>query len=205
MSATAVLAALAYVLWVIGPWLNPGLDHVNGYVSELAARDQPFSWLFRAGDLVAGTFAVVTAVMALAVRARRPPLVTIGWLGVAVFGVATIVDSGLTPMTCAPYVDTTCALAERAGTLPLTHELHAATSSVAVGGAIAGMVGLSAVPGITRRHGPTLLKLEIGATVLTLAAMLLGAYTGVAQRVQVAGISAWLVVLAVAIWHGELA
>lgn len=49
-----VLAGLCYSAWVPLQFLNPGIDRVWAYVSELAAADQPWSWLVRAADVAAG-------------------------------------------------------------------------------------------------------------------------------------------------------
>lgn len=187
-------AAVFYSLWVLGTWLNPGLDAVNGYVSELAARDQPWSPLFRTGDALAGLLAVATAGAALRARRGKP----IGWIGLAVFGAATAVDGALTPMACASFTDSGCAVRELVGTLPVAHSAHEVTSSLAGAAALVAMAGLAnGDAGPPARWGWAWCAGTGAATLLTLLALWLGAGAGMAQRVQLAGIATWLCALAV--------
>ncbi|GAB2750701.1 hypothetical protein GCM10027174_26680 [Salinifilum aidingensis] len=200
-------AGLLYAAWLAGPWVNPGMDVVDGYVSELAARDQPGSAFFRTGDVLAGLCATAAAVGGLRRRPGRRAVT--GWAGVAVFGLATTTDAAFTPMDCAPFVDAACAVRELAGTLSLSHELHALTSSLAGAAALAGMAAFALAaareggPGPPPRWAWTWLAVTAAATVLTLAALVLGTGAGVLQRVQLAGISTWLVALAVCEGGGE--
>jgi hypothetical protein len=109
---------------VAGPWLNPGADELNGYVSELAARDQPYAWFFQGGDVLAGVLAAAVGLAWLrvsracernepaAARAceRNEPAASRGLTRSAVlaawavlaFGVATAVDGGIARLDCAP-------------------------------------------------------------------------------------------------------
>ncbi|GAB3678434.1 DUF998 domain-containing protein [Saccharopolyspora tripterygii] len=188
-----VFAAVLYSLWILGPWLNPGLDALNGYVSEFAARDQPGSWFFRMGDGLAGLLAAAAAVAGIRCSGG-----TIGWGGLLVFGVATALDGALTPMTCASYVDSGCAVRELVGALPATHEIHEVTSSVAALGAIVGMGGLAwAGIGPPARWGWIWCSVTALATVVTLGALWIGLGAGVVQRVQLGLVAAWLIALAV--------
>lgn len=188
-------AAALYSLWVLGPWINPGLDALNGYVSEFAARDQPGSRLFRIGDGLAGLLAAAAA--AAGIRCSGGGLV--GWGGLLVFGVATGLDGALTPMTCASYVDSGCAVRELVGALPATHALHEVTSSVAALGMLVAMAGLArAGIGPPANWGWAWCSATGLATVVTLGALWIGAGAGVVQRVQLGLIATWLIALAVA-------
>ncbi|MFC7339906.1 DUF998 domain-containing protein [Saccharopolyspora griseoalba] len=187
-------AAVLYSLWVLGPWINPGLDALNGYVSELAARDQPGSWLFRVGDGLAGLLAAAAA--AAGIRGSGGGLV--GWSGLLVFGVATGLDGALTPMTCASFVDSGCAVRELVGALPATHALHEMTSSVAALGVLVAMGGLAGAGiGLPARWGWAWCSATGLATAVTLGALWAGAGAGVVQRVQLSLIATWLIALAV--------
>ncbi len=189
-----------YALWMASWWVNPGLDVLNGYVSELSARDQPGSTLFRTGDAVAGLLAVAAA--ALGARDQRQRWALVGWGGLAVFGASTMIDVTWTPMDCATFIDSGCAVRELVGTVSLPHELHAATSSLAIAGALVAMgaLGLAArdVPvAVPPRAAWTWFSVTAFATVATLVALMGGSWAGVAQRLQVLAISTWLVALAV--------
>ncbi|KUF15425.1 hypothetical protein AT728_29485 [Streptomyces silvensis] len=184
-------------------------------MSELAAEDQPYGTFFRTLDLAAGVLVCAGAVGGLLwLRPRAGTrgcglLAAGGWAGVVVFGAATAADSRL-PLSCAPTADAACAARERAGAVPLTHAAHAVSSSVAVAGALVGMVLLAV---LVRRYGSpdeartdrllrTLVGVELVATVWTLAAVAAfdaghGTWgLGVAQRVQLLTIAVWLVVVA---------
>ena len=196
----AALAGVAYASWVLQFGLNPELDPVNGYVSELSATDQPYHLLFSAADLASGL--LVIAVVAVVLRAVRPRgFALTGWLALLVFGVASIGDA-LFAMDCAPNSDTACALRERAGRVSFAHQFHSVTSAFVVA---AGIVSLLALTIAARRHGRLpviarwswpLLLAETAAAVATLPLMYWGVLLGVVERVQVTLISAWLFVIA---------
>lgn len=198
-------AGLIYSLWVLGPWINPSLDQLDGYVSEFAARDQPGAWLFQAGDTATGV--LVLAGLAIGVgggvasRWER-----VGWAGAGVFGLATAVDGVVTPMDCAAYVDPGCAARELVGALSVTHDLHAVSSGIAGIGAIAAMLGLglgarvNPAVGLPSRWLLVLSGVTAVAAVATCFAMLAGSWTGVVQRVQLVEVSVWLISCAVC-WH----
>lgn len=195
MRACCACAAVLYSLWVLGTWLNPALDALNGYVSEQAAVDQPSSWLFRSGDALTGILTATAAVVALRSGGGRA---RIGWGGLALFGVATALDGAFTPMACASFADSGCAVRELVGALPITHALHELTSSFAGIAVLVGMGGLAhAGIGPPARWGWTWCAVTGLATVLTLVALWIGIGAGVAQRVQLAGIATWLMALAI--------
>ncbi|GAA4922136.1 DUF998 domain-containing protein [Streptomyces coeruleoprunus] len=203
------LGALTYSAWLLEPALNTGLDPVQSYVSELAATDQPMGRFFRATDLLSGVLILVAALGALVALERRFWAVT-GWLALALFGAATAADSQL-PLSCAPTADTACVAREDAGLVPFTHDAHAVSSSLAMAGAVAGVVALTLAARRYRwweplaRTGPALVVLELAATVWTLAAVAAfeaerghGAL-GAGQRLQLLLIAVWLVLLAVSL------
>lgn len=195
-------SGVVYALWLLSPGINPHLDLLNGYVSELSARDQPGSMLFRAADAIAGLFAVAAALLGM--RAHRGRWALVGWVGLLVFGAATAIDVTLTPMECATFIDSGCAVRELVGALPLTHELHTITSSLAGAGALVAMAGLGLAARGTTGFGlpPRAAWAWFGvtglATVATLVALLAGSWAGVTQRIQLIGVSTWLIALALA-------
>lgn len=210
VSAFLMLGAVAYSAWLLEACLGTGLSPLTSYVSELAARDQPFSTLFRTTDLTAGLLILAGAAGALLWLPRRWSTV-VGWAGLALFGAATAVDSRLS-MSCAPTADADCMARERAGLLPATHAAHVVSSSVAVTGALVGMVALTLaarrhglLPSLADSTGLLLLLLELAATVWTLASIAAfdagyGTWAlGMGQRLQVLLIAVWLGFLARAV------
>jgi hypothetical protein len=196
----AALAGLTYAFWVLQFPLNPELDPVNGYVSELSASDQPYHLLFSAGDFVSGLLTIV--VVAAVLRAVRPRGYALtGWVALVLFGAFSIADS-LFAMDCAPNSDTGCALRERAGKVSFAHQFHSVTSVAVVTAGILSLVALTIAarrdrrwPVIARWSWLLLLAETVTATA-TLPLMYFGAFLGVVERVQVAIVSVWLFVIA---------
>lgn len=203
----AAVAGVAYGAWALGFVLNPRLDAVNGYVSELSASDQPFHHVFAGGDLVAGALAIAVAAIVLRSRSRggvpsspRPGgWESVGWSALLLFG-GFVISDALFAMDCAPSIDTTCALRERAGRVSFAHEFHLVTSACAV---TAGIVSVLA-PAIAARRRTRVISrwswpvmvAETGTALATLPLMYFGVFLGVIERVQVSVISLWLFVVA---------
>ncbi|GLF93997.1 DUF998 domain-containing protein [Streptomyces yaizuensis] len=211
MTAVVLIAlgALLYSAWLLEAVLDTGIDPVSAYVSELAAQDQPFGELFRATDLVAGLLVLAGVLFALR-RGPRRPWELAGWAGTALFGAATAVDSRL-PLSCPPTTDPACAVREGAGLVPTTHTAHAVSSSLAMTGAVIGMIALTVAarrygrwPALAR-SGPVLVAVELAAGGWTLASVAAfeaghGTYgLGVGQRIQVLVVAVWLGVLALSL------
>ncbi|MFG2085061.1 MULTISPECIES: DUF998 domain-containing protein [unclassified Spirillospora] len=195
-----VVAAIAYATFLVGSVLNPDLDFFNGYVSELSAADQPFHYIYGAGDLVTGVLTILVALSTLRKLTRRP-LATAGWTFLGLFGLFAIGDAAF-PLDCAPSMDTWCALRERSGHVSLSHELHAVTSSAVVICWLAALLLLS-LAARRYRWWPALARwgwrLALVQTVLaacTLTAMYMGQWLGVVQRVQICVLCLGLLVIA---------
>ncbi|GGR94166.1 DUF998 domain-containing protein [Streptomyces nojiriensis] len=211
------LAAAAYTAWVLEVVLSTGLNPIETYVSELAAQDQPLGGLFRATDFTAGLLAFSGGLLALfrllKYAESRRAWAVIGWAGVALFGAATAADAWL-PLSCQPTVDPECAARETAGLVPATHQAHAVSSSLAMAGALVGLVALTVAArrygwfAPLARYGPALVALELLATVWTLSAIALftagrGTWAlGAGQRLQVLLVALWLGLLAYSV-HKE--
>ncbi|MFM9367524.1 DUF998 domain-containing protein [Streptomyces sp. Da 82-17] len=202
------LGAVAYTAWVLEAVLATGLDPIRTYVSELAAESQELGGLFRATDLTAGLLVCAGAAWALARLGPHTLWFRVGWAGLLLFGAATAVDSRL-PLSCTPTADPECAARETDGLVPATHTAHAISSSLAVTGALIGLVVLTAAArrdphrrrSALARFGPWLVALELAVTVWTLSAVAAfqsghGTWLlGLAQRAQVLLIAAWLALL----------
>ncbi|ATL27263.1 DUF998 domain-containing protein [Streptomyces formicae] len=202
-----LLGALAYSTWLLEVFLPTGLSPLSSYVSELAAEDQPYGTFFRTADLLGGLFVLLGAAAAL-IRLPHRGLTTAGWAGLVLFGAATVADSRL-PLSCAPAADAACVARERAGDVPWTHAAHAFSSSIAIVGALVGMVLLTVVARrradalpLLARTGPAVVAVELAATVWTLASVAAfdaghGTWgLGVAQRLQLLSIAVWIALLA---------
>ncbi|MCW2948056.1 MAG: hypothetical protein JWR24_4773 [Actinoallomurus sp.] len=203
----AAVAGITYGSWILQFAINPQLDPVNGYVSELSASDQPFHYLFAASDFLSGLLTIiVTGAVLVLLRPRGWALA--GWLALLVFGVFSIGDS-LFAMDCAPNSDTTCALRERAGKVSFAHQFHTVTSACVV---TAGIVSLLALTIAARRFRGwpviarwswLLMVAETATALATLPLMYFGVLLGVIERVQVAVISLWLFVIAGELYAGR--
>ncbi|WP_161557745.1 DUF998 domain-containing protein [Micromonospora sicca] len=188
------LAGVLYSSWLIGPLLNPAFGLLDGYASELAARDQPYHLVFGLGDLVVGALASATGVV-LARRARGWP--RWAWWGLVAFGVATALDGTVSSMDCAPTADARCARLAELGAVSWRHQGHSVSSSVAVAGGLVSLVAL--LVALRGRRVPfrwglpvaTVLLVGTAGTLVELAHP--DAALGAWQRVQLLGLSGWLV------------
>ncbi|MCX4693632.1 DUF998 domain-containing protein [Streptomyces sp. NBC_01408] len=211
------LGAAAYTAWVLEVIFSTGLNPIETYVSELAAQDQPLGGLFRATDFTAGLLVLVGGLLSLIRLVRhaesRRPWAVVGWAGVTLFGAATAADAWL-PLSCAPTADPECAARETAGLVPATHQAHAVSSSLAMTGALVGLVALTVAArrygwfAPLARYGPALVALELLATAWTLTSIALftagrGTWAlGAGQRLQVLLVAIWLGLLAYSV-HKE--
>lgn len=198
-----VMAGVLYSAWVAEFFLDTGLDPTHSFLSELDAADQPYKHFFSVADLITGLLLIAASVLGLFAHRRR--LTTAGWIAIGIFGAATIADSQL-PLECVAENDPTCQV-EPSGLFPQLHHIHALTSTVAVFAVFTAMVAFTVA---AFRYGilPLLRTAGLAALIVTTVATawlmiadnLPGAYSlGVAQRIQVAGMSLYLVVLGFAI------
>jgi hypothetical protein len=183
VAVALVVVAVAYSGLPLEAAAGFPLDPAAAYLSELAARDRPGRLPFALADGVAGTVAVLAAVVLRRwQRVPRSPLAARAVPGLlAVFGLATVADV-LSPMACAPSADAGCARAEQQWDLDAGHEVHLVTSSVATLAA-AGLATavLVLVLGSRRARGRTMpvAALVTGSALLTsvVVAVIAGADT----------------------------
>lgn len=201
----ATLSALSYGTFLLEHFLSPGLDVINGYVSELSAIDQPYHLVYSSGDLVTGVLCVVIAATALRVLRHRA-WATAGWALLLLFGVCVIGDA-VFPLDCAPSLETRCALLELAGQVSASHQLHAMTSSAVV---LFGVLALLTLSVAARRYGwwPPLARwgwvmavAEAACGFGTVYFMIRGSWLGMVQRVQIGILCAGLFVIAWALYE----
>ncbi|MBE6483536.1 MAG: DUF998 domain-containing protein [Actinomycetaceae bacterium] len=204
--ALAILAFVAYNSWVLWP-LNGDPEAILGYLSELAAGDQPYHWLFRGCDLLAASIFAIIALLGWRGWAgwlgRRAPQVAVALLTVAV---ATVFDVTFN-LPCAESRDAVC----KATPFAVRHVHEAA--SVIVGLALVALIGLVAIAFAEQdgRRGRACWVAAFGLLVaaLLLASAILPAFLpltqGPVQAVQVLLCSGWIAYLAVHLSEGRSA
>jgi len=199
-----VVAGVCYSSWLLEFVVDTGLDPIHSFLSELEAPDRPYRAWFENGDVVTGTLCVVAAMVGVVGLPRRR-LSTTGWIAILAFGAATVADSQA-PVGCVPAPEHPCVDAP-SGLLPQLHHLHALTSTLAVTAIFVAMVTWTVAARryhrwrLLRTLGLALLLLIAGTTLWMAIADNLDsdAWLGVAQRIQVGGMSLWLVTLGVAV------
>ena len=203
-----VVAGLLYSAWVAEFFLDTGLDPARSFLSELDARDQPYREIFSTADVVTGSLMVVAAGLGFLATPRRRLVVT-GWVASGIFGIATIADAKL-PLECVAADDPSCPI-EPSEMFPQLHHLHALTSTVAVFAIFTVMLAFTVaafryrIYPLLRTLGSAVLIVTTLATAwLLIADNLPGDYgLGIAQRIQVGGMSLYLVVLGCALRLGR--
>ncbi|MFC7448327.1 DUF998 domain-containing protein [Rhodococcus daqingensis] len=196
-----VVGAVLYSSWLLELVLPTGLDPTEAFASELAALDQPYGFVFRTGDLCTGIILTVAGVLGLTLRPRRA-LTTVGWAALVVFAISTAADSRM-PLSCAAHASAQCAALEAAG-LSESARLHAVTSwFAAVSAAVSGLAFIAAAfryrwPRGQRVFGVVLLCAYLAGTVWLYFATGGGDVwgLGVAQRLQLAATTGWLIFVA---------
>lgn len=196
------LAGICYSSWVLEFFWSSPLDPLNSFLSELDAAHRPHRDIYEIGDIVTSILAVGSALILFLPR----PIVSGLYARVAVtsfgvFGAATLADA-LAPIDCIPGIDPDCPY-EPSGLLPQLHHIHALTSTVAVFAIFITMIaGVLAAYRQQPRIWPLLRTAGLGVLVIvavTTAWMLIADnlhgdyYLGLAQRIQVGGMSVWLV------------
>lgn len=208
-----VIGAVFYSSWLLEGLFPTGLSPVHGYASELFARGEPYRWLFGGADVLTAVVVGVAAWWCLAaVRGRGVGArwASAGWGCLIAFAACTVVDV-LFPLDCPPS-RTSCAYAEEHGGLTYSHDTHMVASVLANTAVLVAMSALAfaarhpdAGPTPTARAGACLSALAILATLVTamlgardahVVSFLPSGGQGVAQRVQVGLVSAWLLVTA---------
>ena len=201
---SGVLAAAANCAFLFRAVSASRLDPVNSMISELEVPGQPLSWFFRGASLLSGLAAFVFAV---GLRPRIPAgrLGQAGCVALALFGLAGAADA-LLPMDCAPSASVVCLRADMDGPMSWPYQAH---TWFDVAGSLAVLVSLwllgrhlvqhpewRRASAVTRAGFAGLAAVSVVLTVMS-ARYLPG--VGVVQRVEVLGVSVWLLVLALAV------
>lgn len=196
-----LFAAFIYSAIPLQIVVHTRLGWMHGFVSDLGAEDQPFSLLFQAIDGVTGVSMVLLA-LALDRQGPGPRLRTIGCAALGLFGVCALGDS-LMPLDCSTQLSTACKRAEHLGLVSWQHKGHLFSSIGTIVGVIASMVFISFAsrrrPGWERiwHWWFPLAALTIVVAILTAVWALDGGPGGLAQRVMLILISAWIATISV--------
>lgn len=100
----AIVAGITYASWPLGYVLNPSAS-LKGLASALEAVNQPYNWVFIAGDIISSVLIIVVAWL-LWQRLQTTPhtqLLALVLANIAIFGAATIMGT-LLPERCLPGV-----------------------------------------------------------------------------------------------------
>ncbi|MCU1607382.1 MAG: hypothetical protein JWP46_3847 [Modestobacter sp.] len=201
--ALGLLSAASNCAFLVRAVSGSRLDPLNSFISELEVPGQPDSGFFRWASLVSALLAVVFAAgLLLGLPWGRCGVA--GCAALALFGVAGVIDAVI-PMDCAPSASVMCMRAQEQGPTSWAYEAHTWFD-------VLGTVALLASLWLLGRHlrphpgwravavvGSTgFVWLTAGSGVLTVMSLWYAPGVGVAQRLQVLAISAWLVVLAIA-------
>ncbi|EGD53804.1 DUF998 domain-containing protein [Gordonia neofelifaecis] len=201
-----VLAGICYSSWILDFFFHSGLDPMRSFLSELDSGHMPHRNVYVAGDVLTGVFTLAAAVgLLFPPRLVRNKFSITAAIAIGAFGASTIADA-LMPIECLAGRDPGCPDQSR-GLLPQLEHIHALTSSLAVIAIFVAMVAASLAAWRRqdwqwlRYGGGVVFAIVVLATVWMLAADRLGGdyRLGLAQRIQVGGMSVWMAFWGVAI------
>lgn len=208
----AIIAAACYSSFLLSPWTHARSAAPSGFISELENPGQPFAWLYRGSDILAG-LGVLAAAWALrrVVAGHRWPAA--GVVLLAVTGASSVLDAATT-MPCDPGTSARCAQHQHTASALIGQllALHADSGLLGFLGSAAGAAVLGAA--LARRWpgwGRVQLALGIGIASCGLAdlmLLLMSDSIGTTERVRVLLTSGWflavgLFLLSQAPPHGE--
>jgi hypothetical protein len=199
---TALAGQLVFVAsWVVAGALEPGFSHVEQGVSELGASDAANAWIVNAGIVVLGLSIAGLAPGVLAVLARRRAT----WVAASLFAVAGVLLAlgGVFQLDCGLSQDR-CLDSWRAGELSWQHDAHL---WVGLGFDLALVLTPFALARSLWPRPSGLLALSAGVdgVVILVAFQAFAASDaaggGIVQRVGLAVVHLWVLIVAVGILH----
>lgn len=212
-------AALLYSVWILYPLVNRELHPWTSFVSEYFVADLPGATVLRTVDGVAGVVLAGVAAFSYArlrtlwralpngargtqparevTSSRNRTAVRVWCAGLGVAGLATVVDA-VNPLVCAVSLSAECAAAEKAGTLPLQHQVHLFSSGAAGLGFVAAMIATLVLSTRTDRLVRVLSWVGIVLIVFSgIDALVPQLPThGISQRLSMVAIAVWLIAAA---------
>jgi len=205
--AGAAAGAVLYSNWLLEIVFTRRLPDPHEWISELAALDQPYGEWFRVGDRATAIICLIATAAAL-VGARGSRWSRIGWWMVGVFAVATALDSTVWNMVCAPSSNAACAAREASGAVPIGHQLHLLTSSIAVVASILSMIffvvadSVEPTPASVRRVGRYMLAAVMTTQIWTGIEFAIdkgnasSGQVGLAEQAELIATAGWLIYVA---------
>lgn len=210
----AVLAALTFNNWVLGPMLNKTLFDKNGSVSEFSALNQPYYWVFRSLDILSGLLMIILAIALKQFIDGRAKTGRVLIGGLFLLGVSNAIDA-LLPLSCSETLSSACKVPVSISLSHFQVPPHAYSSVL-----IAICYLVLPIAGLLYALGRKINLLIIISTVSILIALysLLSAIlqyesqnslsvrtSGLGQEVQMAFLGLWLISLALAAYSGKSA
>jgi hypothetical protein len=204
-SISAIIAAVCYSSFLLSPWTDAASSASSGFVSELEDPGQPFAWLYRTSDVVAGLGILVAAFVLWRLMAGRRWAAGHRWVatGVALFaltGASSVLDA-VTSMQCDPGTSAQCARNEHTtlGLISQLLALHTDSGLLGFVGSAAGAAVLGvAVTGRWPRWGRLQIALGIAMASCGLAdivVLLLSGSIGTTERTRVLLTSGWFLIV----------
>jgi hypothetical protein len=198
-SIAAIIAALCYSSFLLSPWTDAASSASNGFVSELEDPGQPFAWLYRTSDGLAGVGILVAAWALWRLLAGRRWALT----GVALFaltGAGSILDAA-TSMQCNPNTSAQCAQGEHTA-FGLVGQLLALHTDSGLLGFIGSAAGAAFVGVAVAGRWPVWGRLQIGLGIAMASCgladiilLLVGSSIGTTERTRVLFTSGWFLVI----------
>jgi hypothetical protein len=198
-SISALLAALCYSSFLLSPWTDAASSASNGFVSELEDPGQPFAWLYRTSDVLAGAGILVAACVLWRLLAGRRWTAT----GVALFaltGASSILDAA-TSMQCDPSTSAQCAQNEHT-TFGLISQLLALHTDSGLLGFIGSAAGAAVVGVAVAGRWPFWGRLQIALGIAMascgladIVLLLLSSSIGTTERTRVLLTSGWFLIV----------
>ncbi len=196
---SAIIAALSYSSFLLSPWTDAASSTSNGFVSELEDPGQPFAWLYRSSDVLAGV-GILIAAWALwrLVAGRRWAAIGVALLALA--GASSALDA-VSSMQCDPNTSAQCAQGEHTafGLIGQLLALHTDSGLLGFIGSAAGAAVLGvAVAGRWPVWGRLQVALGIAMASCGLAdiiLLLLSSSIGTTERTRVLLTSGWFLVI----------
>ena len=200
------VAGICYSSWVLEFFWSSPLDPMRTFLSELDAAHRPHRQVYVAGDITTSACALTAGLLALVPRPLAHGKIAVtAFVALAAFGASTMADA-LLPIECIAGLDPGCR-PDPSGLLPQLHHVHALTSTLAVFSIFTAMIAVTLVAlrsptwPLMRRIGAVVFAIVVAATAwMLIADNLTGNYRlGLAQRIQVGGMSVWLILWGVAV------
>lgn len=195
----ALVAAVCYSSFLLSRWTHAAPSANGGFVSELEAPGQPYAWLYRSSDVLAG-LGILVAAWTLRPLVRGHRWSTASVLLLALTGAASVVD-GATTMSCDPGTSARCAQHEHTpgGLLGQLAALHTDSGLVGFAASAIGAIMLGAV---LAGRWPSWGRMQIalgtamgGCGLADLGVLLASGDIGSIERVRVLLTSGWFLVL----------